>query len=407
MRGLKRSLLFIVISALIMSSCVTQKAKDREAELSLDSLFSSLYHPDEPGAAVLILRGDDVVYDKGFGLADLQTGAKIDGNTFFNIASCSKQFSATAILKLAQEGKLSLDDSVKKYFPEFRADFFNDITIRHLLSHTSGIGDDRPRSDPSFVLYSTDIDNVVYMKDLKELHFTPGEYYEYMNPTYQLFYQIIEKVSGKPFEEYMREEIFTPASMKNTLYFSPDKNIPNMSHGYIPASDDQSAAGVDSDRTPEAAEAARKQKESAPVIGNWKEYDYGEETFFASKADGGIYTSTHEFAEWEKALRSGAILNEQYMKEAHTPHITVTDSPFSSYQSRPYTYYGYGWFIERRPDFEERIFHTGDNGGYQIYAGRYPSSNVLLLIFENRNDDDRWSNVLAVDSIMKKAGWIK
>lgn len=404
---MKQNIIITLLTVIVMSSCSCQSAKDKAAFSSLDSLFTSIYHPEEPGAAVLIMRGDDIIYDKGFGIADLLINAPIDGNTFFNIASCSKQFSAVAILKLAQEGKLSLDDSVKKYFPEFKADFFNDITLRHLLSHSSGIGDERPRNDRNFVLYSTDLECTEYMKEIKSLHFKPGEYYEYMNPTFQLFYQIVEKVSGKPFEQYMREEIFTPAGMEKTVYFSPDKVIPNMSHGYIPVEENESTAGIDSDRTPEAIAAANKQKESAPVIGAWREYDYGEETFFASKADGGIYTSTHEFANWEKALRSHKILNEEFLTEAHTPHIKVSDSPFSGYQNRPFTSYGYGWFIEQRPDFEERIYHTGDNGGYQIYAGRYPASNILVLIFENRNDDDRWTNVQAVDSIMKKAGWLK
>lgn len=403
---MKKTFLITLITAIIMTSCTSQAARDRQASASLDSLFTSLYHSDEPGAAVLILKGDDIVYDRGFGIANLNTGAKIDGNTFFNIASVSKQFSATAILKLAQEGKLSLDDNVKKYFPEFKSDFFKDITLRNLLSHTSGIGDERPRDNRDFVLYSTDVDSYSYMKDLKSLHFKPGEYYEYMNPTFQLFYTIIEKVSGKPFEQYMHDEIFAPAGMNTTVYFSPDKTIPNMSHGYIPAEENESQAGVDSDRTPEAIAAANKQKESAPVIGRWREYDYGEETFFASKADGGIYTSTHEFAKWEKALRNGTIVSQATLQEAHTPHISVYDSPFSGYQRRPFTSYGYGWFIEQRPDFQKRIFHTGDNGGYQIYAGRYPQSDILVLIFENRNDDDRWTNVLKVDSIMKKAGWL-
>lgn len=370
-----KSLIITLLTAIIMTSCTSQAAKERQAIASLDSLFMSLYQIDEPGASILILKGDTILYDRGFGIADMKTGSKIDGNTFFNIASVSKQFSAIAILKLAEEGKLSLDDNVKKYFPEFKSELFKDITLRNLLSHTSGIGDDRPRYNRDFVLYATDVDSYSYMKDLTSLHFKPGQYYEYMNPTYQLFYTIIEKVSGKSFEQYMQDEIFYPAGMTSTIYFSPDKVIPNMSHGYI-----------------------KNEK--------WDEYDYGEETFFATKADGGIYTSTHEFAKWEKALRSGTIVSDKTLKEAHSPHITVSDSPFSGYQKRPNTFYGYGWFIEQNPDFQKRIFHTGDNGGYQIYAGRYPESDLLLLIFENRNDYDRWENVLKVDSIMKKAGWL-
>lgn len=372
----------------------------------LDTMFQELYPENEPGAAVLILKGDKILYDKGFGLADLETGAKIDGNTFFNIASVSKQFTATAMLKLAQEGKISLDDNVKKYFPEFKGDFFEQVTIRHLLSHTSGIGDYRPREDRDFVLYATDEQCYKYMENLKSLHFAPGTEYQYMNPTFQLCFIIIQKVTGMGFEQYMKENIFTPAGMDQTVYFSPDKQIPNMSHGYIPIEESESS-NTDSDRTPEAQAAAKKQQESAPVIGNWREYDYGEETFFATKADGGIYTSTHQFVQWEKALRNATVLSAEAIKEAHTPKIQVSGSKFSSYQNRPHTHYGYGWFIENDPEFTERIYHTGDNGGYQIYAGRYPASDLLILIFANRSDYDRWTNVKKVDAIAKEAGWIE
>lgn len=372
----------------------------------LDTMFQELYPENEPGAAVLILKGDKILYDKGFGLADLETGAKIDGNTFFNIASVSKQFTATAMLKLAEEGKISLDDNVKKYFPEFKGDFFEQVTIRHLLSHTSGIGDYRPREDRDFVLYATDEQCYKYMENLKSLHFAPGTEYQYMNPTFQLCFIIIQKVTGMGFEQYMKENIFTPAGMDQTVYFSPDKQIPNMSHGYIPIEESESS-NTDSDRTPEAQAAAKKQQESAPVIGNWREYDYGEETFFATKADGGIYTSTHQFVQWEKALRNATVLSAEAIKEAHTPKIQVSGSKFSSYQNRPHTHYGYGWFIENDPEFTERIYHTGDNGGYQIYAGRYPASDLLILIFANRSDYDRWTNVKKVDAIAKEAGWIE
>ena len=350
---------------------VSSNSKKQAALEELNTMMSSIYNPNEPGAAILIMDDKEVIFDKGYGLADLKKSTVIDGNTFFNIASISKQFSAVAIIKLAEEGKLSLDDKVKKFFPEFKSDIFDTITLRHLLSHTSGIGDYRPRTDMNFVLYCTDVDSYQYMKELDTLHFTPGTEYEYMNPTYQLFYTIIEQISGETFEEYMRNHIFTPSNMKNTLYFSPDKNIPNMAHGYI-------------------------------SIGNFKEYDYGEETFFATKADGGIYSSTREFAEWEKTLRNNTLISSDQREEAHSPKITVSGSKYSSYQNRPYTSYGYGWFIDDNPNSPKKIYHTGDNGGFQNYAGRYTDKNVLVVIFSNRNDHDRWELVTKVEEILVK-----
>ena len=166
------------------------------------------------------------------------------------------------MLKLANEGKISLDDPVKKYFPHFKGEFYNDIKISHLLSHTSGIGDYRPRDNREFVLYATDEDCILYMENLEKLHFEPGTQYQYMNPTFQLCYSIIQQVTGKSFEEYMRENIHLPAGMDQTLYFSPDKEIPNMAHGYIPVDESETLA-ADSDRTPEAQAAAKREQEKA------------------------------------------------------------------------------------------------------------------------------------------------
>ena len=123
--------LSIIIAILLAAGC-TPSAR-------LDKTCRDLFPDGEPGAAVLILQGDKIIFDRGYGIADLQTKAPIDGDTFFNIASVSKQFTSVAILQLAEDGKLSLDDPVSKFFPEFKAGFWNDITIRHLLSHSSGV----------------------------------------------------------------------------------------------------------------------------------------------------------------------------------------------------------------------------------------------------------------------------
>src|SRR5574344_629250 len=149
-------IVMLLATLIFSSSCTNNTLINKKMTIELDKYFNSIYNPDEPGAAILILKNDTIIYDKGFGISDLETKAKIDGNTFFNIASISKQFTAVAIMKLAEEGKISLDDNVKKYFPSFKADFFNKITIRHLLSHSSGIMDQRPRDNRDFVLYCTD-----------------------------------------------------------------------------------------------------------------------------------------------------------------------------------------------------------------------------------------------------------
>lgn len=368
---MKNFLLLLITLPYMFISCNGAKSdSDKIALNSVDSLFKSIYPETEPGAAVLILKGDSIIFDKGYGLSDIESGSKIDGNTFFNLASVSKQFSAVGIMMLAEEGKLSLDDNLKKWFPDFKASFFERITLRHILSHSSGIPDSRDRNDRHFVLTATDTLSYSYIANLDSLNFDPGTSYEYMNPTFQLMYTIIEKASGEKFDAFMKSKIFDPSGMLETTYFEADKFIPRMSHGYIPDSSAKS----------------------------FREYDYGEETFFATKADGGIYTSTHEFVNWEKALRKNLLISEKSKMEAHSPK-TIIDSELGEY-------YGYGWFILQREGYPVKVYHTGDNGGFQIFAGRYPDKQILYLVFSNRNDKDREGNVKKIDEIFKKAGWL-
>ncbi|HBG24574.1 MAG TPA: hypothetical protein DEO54_09165 [Rikenellaceae bacterium] len=363
-------LIQLILFSFMLNSCNSNSTKIENLLTETDLLFSSLYPDKEPGAAVLILKGDSVVFEKGYGIANMESMTEIDGNTFFNIASVSKQFSAVALMILAEEGKLSLDDSVKRWFPDFNSSIIEKITLRHLLSHTSGIPDSRDRSDRHFVTTATDIESYRYIGSLDKLNFEPGTRYEYMNPTFQLMYTIIERSSGIGFDEFMRTRVFEPASMRETTYFEAEKQIPRMAHGYL------------------------YNKESA----KFEEFDYGEESFFATKADGGIYTSVREFVDWELALRKNLLVNEETINEAQTPKIEIPEIP--------YNHYGYGWFIENSPGFPPKIYHTGNNGGFQIYAARYPKQEILYLVFSNRDDRNREETARKMDQIFKKAGWL-
>ncbi len=364
--------LILIISIFMSFSCANNKAYNDAEKIckDVDSLFSSQYPSNEPGVSVLIMKEDSVIFSQGYGIADLSTGLTIDDNTFFNIASVSKQFSAVAIMMLAEEGKLSLDDNLKKWFPDFQADFFNDIKLSHLLSHTSGIPDSRDRSNREFVTKATDVESYSYIAKLDSLNFEPGSKYEYMNPTFQLMYSIIEMASGIPFETFMKERIFNPSGMEETLYFEEGRFIPRMAHGYLQNGDTKV----------------------------FEEFDYGEESFFATKADGGIYTSVREFINWEKVLRKNILISEKMTNDAHSPKIKIEEIVDN--------YYGYGWFIEKKTDYPTKIYHTGDNGGFQILAARYPEENILILIFSNRNDKNREENAFSIDQILKKAGWL-
>ena len=362
-----KHLYILIILAAVLTGCRSNSAR-------LDCICKHLFNADEPGAAVLVMIGDSVVFDRGYGIADMETRTRIEGNTFFNIASVSKQFTAVAIMQLQEEGKLSIDDPVSKYFPDFEAGFWQDITLKNLMAHSSGIPDARNYTREEKINGDEAL-SVAYMDTLSFVHFAPGTTYEYINPTFVLLGYIVEKVAGQPFTEYVQEHIFKPANMEHTLYF--DRNhqddIRHMAHGY---------AYVDE------------------IPRSWVEYDFGEETFFATRPDGGIYTSTHEFAEWERALRNAVILSKESLEEAQSPHTLVSGSTWSDYQNRPNTYYGYGWFIEPATDSSNKvIYHTGDNGGFKILAARYPESDALVLVFANRADWDRYALMQRIEAI--------
>ena len=330
---------------------------------------------------MLVLEGDNVLFEKGYGLADLGSKARIDGNTSFNIASVSKQFTATAILQLAEKEKLKLTDPVAIFFPEFRSGIWKEVRIKELLSHSSGVPDERGYLSKEMKIAGDEDLAIEYMKDLDHLHFSPGSAYEYINPTYVLLGKIVEKVSGVPFTEYVNEHIFKPSGMDRTVYFDRDHQdlIPFMAHGY----EYDDVSDMPEERV--AASNTTKEKE-------WYEYDFGEETFFATRPDGGIYTSVREFVKWEKALRDNTLLSPEMTSEAMSPHTKVNGSPWSDYQNRPNTWYGYGWFIEPATENSlEKVYHTGDNGGFKILAARYPEKNTLILIFANRADWDRYA----------------
>ena len=355
----KAIVLFAALLALTAAAQTRNMNRNDELTRYIDMVFNAVYHnPDEPGAAVLIMQGNDTIYSRCFGVADMETKVPVTLETNFCIASVSKQFSAVALMQLAEEGRLSLDDPLSKFFPEFQTPFFNDITLHHILSHTSGIPDTRPRDDRNFVLYSNDITSVQYMRTLDHLNFQPGTQYEYINPTFQLIYQIVERVTGSPFETYMRRNVFDRAKMNTCCYYEPNRPIANMAHGYERNSD-----------------------------GSWREYDYGEESFFATKADGALYCSINDFVRWERALRDNRVWTASSKRLAYQPWIRIPKDAEYGYQ--PYTGYGYGFFVQDYPGEPTHVYHLGDNGGFTIYAGKIPERDLIFLFFSTRPDIER------------------
>jgi CubicO group peptidase (beta-lactamase class C family) len=207
----------------------------------VDALFQKMDSTVSPGCSLSVMKDGKIIYERGYGMADLDHNVSNTPTTVFHVASMSKQITAASILLLAQQGKLSLDDPVRKYIPEL-PDFGTPVTIRQLIHHTSGLRDQWDLLDLSGWRYSLDLitnDDVLYVvSHQKELNFPPGTKHLYSNTGYTLLGEVVKRVSGKTLREFTTENIFQPLGMKNT-HFRDDhaEIIKNIAYGYEPAKD--------------------------------------------------------------------------------------------------------------------------------------------------------------------------
>ena len=207
-------------------------------EEKVDEIFKQWDNPDSPGCAVAIIKEGEIIYQKNYGMADLEHDIPITPQTKWFLGSISKQFTAMCILLLAEQNKIALDDDIREYLPEF-PDYGQTVTIRHLIHHTSGIRDycglvkAQGLTPPEMTnLSMEEVLDIVFKQ--KELNFTPGEEQSYSNSGYVMLAAIIEKVTGKSLKIFAEEQIFEPLGMKNTFYIDDNKYIiKNRARGYI------------------------------------------------------------------------------------------------------------------------------------------------------------------------------
>lgn len=362
-----------------------------------DSLFSSLFDDDTPGAIVIVSHNDTIVYDRGFGLATLDTELPITDSTIFTVSSASKLLTAAAIMKLVEEGKICLDDSLTKFFPEFANEFFNKITVKNLLSHTSGLPDLRPRNEdewddyldthhsifsynPDYRLFGTETEHMMIFQHLTSVAYPPGTHYDKTDLSYVLLAPIVERVTGETYDTWMQENIFNPLGMHETAYYEAIAEHPLLAHGYTRA-----------DRTKEPVTYRSEDQE-------WDEYDYAEAEFFLTKADRGACSSAREYIKFVQALFNGEIINQESIDELCDSIIPIP--------GLPYTYYGLGIALRDEPGYPRRAYHLNQNGGFSGIHATYPDQDLHYIIFSNRNDWDQRKVSLQLDSIFRAKGWI-
>ncbi|MCB0686376.1 MAG: beta-lactamase family protein [Saprospiraceae bacterium] len=329
------------------------KSPEDPIEQEFDQYFSQIFNLQEPGGAIAIVRNDTILYQKGFGIADLETGEKITPNTLFNLGSISKTFVANGILLLQEAGKLSVEDNLIKYFPEFKhQEFAKKIKIKHLLTHTSGLPDNRQVADHiEFYLTALDAENWHPVTQTDTLMFAPGTQYEYSNPAFNGLALIIEKVSGKKWQEFIIENIMKPAGMLTSTITDGPHPESGVSHGYVLEN------------------------------GSWQELDYGEEPTFPAAGNGGVWSSVRELINYENALQNASFLKPETIKDSRTIKT------FENWQGEIPPFIGWSWFIEKSPTGLRTVGHTGSQGGFLCNYVTVPEKGIHFVILCNTPRD--------------------
>jgi len=338
---------------LVAIGCTPAKTETETSINSLDSLFSIEFPPNEPGGAILIMKDEEIIFRKGYGVADLQTKDPITPKILFNLGSISKTFVANAILILQEKGKLSVEDSMDKYFPEFKnKEIARKVKIKHLLTHTSGLPDNRKVKDDSvFYLSAKDDANWFPVTQTDTLVFEPGTKYEYSNPAFNGLALITEQVSKMKWQQFIKENIFQPSGMTSSVITDGAYPESGVSHAYL------------------------------KIGNNWIEKDYGEEPTFAAAGNGGVWSSLEDLARYEKALRQALFLNDT------TIYRSQQITPWPNWQGQIPPFIGWSWFVGQTPDGLKTVGHTGSQGGFLCNYVTVPEKEILFVILCNTPRD--------------------
>ncbi|WP_235565294.1 serine hydrolase domain-containing protein [Lysobacter sp. Root494] len=300
------------------------------------------YTGNVPGASVLVLRDGALLVHRSYGMADMEAHVAATPLTNYRLASVSKQFTAASILLLAEDGRLHLDDKVRDWLPTL-PHVADPITIRHLLTHTSGLIDYEDVMDPADARQVHDADVLKLLESQDRTYFVPGTGYRYSNSGYALLALIVERASKQRYADFLRERIFRPLGMANTVAYE---------------------AGI--------SEVARRAYGYSFENGAWMRTD--QSTTSAVLGDGGIYSSIDDLARWDAALYDERLLKSTSLQQAFTP-FTATDDPDVRY--------GYGWRITG-----ETLWHSGETIGFRNVIVRYPKRHMTVIVLTNRDDPE-------------------
>lgn len=294
------------------------------------------------GLSLAVIKDGQAVVNKGYGLANAELNVPVTPQTVIRLGSVSKQFFATAILKLVQDGKMSLEDPVHKYFPD-APESWKPIRIKNLLSHTSGLQRESPGYNNFNIQPDIDVIRAAYELPIV---FKAGERYQYCNLAYFMLADIIRQVSGQAWQDYIREKLFLPAGMNNSYLTDFYRVIPNRADGYMHRNDTLINAT----------------------------------SMFAIRPSGGFLTTSSDMIKWDKVLREEKIiLKKENWEQLWQPFVKTSDNPDSK------QYYGFGWLISEYKG-HKMIMHDGANIGFRSVYTRFVNDGLSIMILTNTDE---------------------
>jgi len=333
----------MIITALF-SSCGSLSSLTTEQ--AIDNVMMEYRSINAPGAAVLVMKNDSIILKKAYGLASVNGREIVSTSTNFRLASITKQFTAMSILLLMEDGSLSLDDSIIKFFPDFPS-YGKKITVRNLLNHTSGLVDYESLIPDSQTVQVHDADCLALMHKTDSLYFQPGTRYQYSNTGYALLSLIVERISGKRFAEFLKENIFDRLGMTSTVAYERGiASVPNRAYGH------------------------------SFIEGKWIETDQSNTS--AVLGDGGIYSNVEDMSRWISSLWSYRLISKETQNRAWNDAILNDGSPID---------YGMGWHMETFHGIHHP-HHGGSSRGFRNHLLVFPGQKSMVIILTNRNQGD-------------------
>jgi len=308
----------------------------------IDYLFKD-YNGNRPSASVIVIKDNQIDFIKSYGCANLETNKLATSKTNYRIASVTKQFTAMAIMILVNQDKLSYEAKLTEIFSEFPK-YGKEITIRQLLTHRSGLVKYNRFLEKDQTEQMLDKDVLKGLLKTDSTYFQPNTKYSYSNTGYAVLAQVVEKISGMSFAEFMKKEIFLPLGMTNSTILEKDKEIKNRAYGYI---------------VKDTSITAKDQSLTSAIQG-----------------DGGVYTSVLDYYKWDKALYSGKLIPQTKLDEAFYNYNEKGKSNENGY--------GYGWIVNYFNGIKI-LQHGGSSTGFGSHIIRIPSENISVAIFTNRN----------------------